>query len=202
MEAVKGRHTQKHATRNALLSLGPEEHDNQSNSESPDEERCDCEALPAYGGQCFFCYPCNCIFCPDCWPRSPPHRKPPVRGGIPHEKTDPKLARIIEQTLEADIDEKTQSYLHMRDEDSAWFGTVWDESDLLFQDYGRYANLMAQMSGRKRQVRYPGLVSFVGQTGAGKSTLVKLLIEVSIVSFCRGGNRLSSNMRCMCVSCA
>ncbi|PKY01131.1 hypothetical protein P168DRAFT_329858 [Aspergillus campestris IBT 28561] len=180
MEAVQGRHSQRSATRNALLSLGPEEQDNQSSSESPDEERCDCEALPAYGGQCFFCYPCNCIFCPDCWPRSPPHRKTPVRGGIPHEKTDPKLARIIEQTLETDVDEKTQSYLHMRDEDSAWFGTVWDDSDLLFQDYGRYANLMAQMSGRKRQVRYPGLVSFVGQTGAGKSTLIKLLIELRL----------------------
>ncbi|THC94944.1 hypothetical protein EYZ11_005583 [Aspergillus tanneri] len=100
--------------------------------------------------------------------------------------TDPKLAKIIEQTLEIEVDEKTQAWMHMQDEDSSWFGTIRDEDDdMIFQDHGRYANLMAEMaemSSRRKQLRYPSLVSFVGQTGAGKSTLVKLLIELQSAS--------------------
>ena len=63
-----------------------------------------------------------------------------------------------------------------------------------FQDYGRYANLVAStrdhasgLNGwRARrsdinassQRRFPSLVSFVGQTGAGKSSIIKLLIDL------------------------
>ncbi|KAF9892309.1 hypothetical protein FE257_002086 [Aspergillus nanangensis] len=146
---------------------------------SQEDEVCFCRKR-ASEAKHYFCYPCNCVFCSSCWGKSPPHRNANVRGGIPHEKTDPGLARIIEQTLEAEMDDKAQTFSLMKDEDSAWFGTIWDESDLIFQDYGRYAHIMADISDQKRQTRYryPGLVSFVGQTGAGKSTLVKLLIEL------------------------
>ena len=60
----------------------------------------------------------------------------------------------------------------------------------IFQDYGRFTELMATIDPLRngpnfvnqwREVgsdrRTPSLVSFVGQTGAGKSTLVKLLID-------------------------
>lgn len=64
----------------------------------------------------------------------------------------------------------------------------------MFQDYGRFAELMAStdpiksdpgntfvdnMKSLDKDHRTPSLVSFVGQTGAGKSTLVKLLINFS-----------------------
>lgn len=67
----------------------------------------------------------------------------------------------------------------------------------MFRDYGRYAELMADIDPRinaepdtflhayhqihasQRDTRTPSLVSFVGQTGAGKSTLIKLIIELS-----------------------
>ena len=50
---------------------------------------------------------------------------------------------------------------------------------MVFQDYGRYANLMAESSARERKVRNPAHVSFVGQTSAGKSTLIWLLVELN-----------------------
>ncbi|KAL2820557.1 hypothetical protein BDW59DRAFT_174473 [Aspergillus cavernicola] len=145
------------------------------------EERCYCGFLPANNEHCYFCYPCGHVFCDRCWARSPPHVRQRVQRGIPHEKTDPRLAKIIEQTLEIELDEKAQALMHLNDENSSWFGTLRDDDDdMVFHDHGRYADLMAEMSARKRQLRYPGLVSFVGQTGAGKSTVVKLLIEIQV----------------------
>jgi energy-coupling factor transporter ATP-binding protein EcfA2 len=68
-----------------------------------------------------------------------------------------------------------------------------DDTPLFFHDHGRYAELMeatsdasaiAQQDATERDLplpssrRTPSLVSFVGQTGAGKSTLINLLIKV------------------------
>lgn len=68
------------------------------------------------------------------------------------------------------------------------------DSPLFLHDYGRYAGLLATMNASfksQKQIgssndgrsfsnpRAPSLVSFVGQTGAGKSTLIKLLIQIN-----------------------
>ncbi len=62
----------------------------------------------------------------------------------------------------------------------------------MFHDYGTFTNLMAITGatrdiawsadgrGGVRDTRTPSLVSFVGQTGAGKSTLIKLIIDLSV----------------------
>jgi len=68
--------------------------------------------------------------------------------------------------------------LHHDDRDTTWFGIAKDLSDQpKFQDYGRYATIIANSTTGHHKVRYPQLVSFIGQTGAGKSTLVKMLID-------------------------
>jgi energy-coupling factor transporter ATP-binding protein EcfA2 len=68
-----------------------------------------------------------------------------------------------------------------------------DTEDLTIQDYGRYNLLMeSTQAGQQARIshpsgvsgsrdsRNPSLVSFVGQTGAGKSTLIKLLIDLNV----------------------
>jgi energy-coupling factor transporter ATP-binding protein EcfA2 len=61
----------------------------------------------------------------------------------------------------------------------------------MFQDYGKFSSLMSSTKRgsrdsigirgcrRTRDARTPSLVSFVGQTGAGKSTLIRLLIDLA-----------------------
>ena len=44
-------------------------------------------------------------------------------------------------------------------------------------EFGRFSNILADARSYTTGYRYPQLVSFIGQTGAGKSTLVKMLIE-------------------------
>ena len=133
----------------------------------------------------YFCSPCATTFCNQCWDQQLAHKKvrAQIHGGIPHEKTNPVVAKRIEKTLESNPNDYEQAMLHRQDEDTFWFGAGKDEQgSMVFQDSGRYANLMAE----KSSLRYPALVSFVGQTGAGKSTLIKLLIEL----FSSSGQRL------------
>ena len=74
---------------------------------------------------------------------------------------------------------------------SAATGVVREHGELpSFQDYGRYSNLMAntrpktsvvnpaETNGTSIWRRFPSLVSFVGDTGAGKSSIIKLLIDL------------------------
>lgn len=61
----------------------------------------------------------------------------------------------------------------------------------MFLDYGRYTELLAQSQdiwsstsilgakSNRKDGRTPRMVSFVGQTGAGKSTLIKLMIDLN-----------------------
>lgn len=71
---------------------------------------------------------------------------------------------------------EAQVKLHQKDEDTTWFGILREDSGFpSFQDYGRYATLMAESSRSPLSLngqqsgaldpRYPSLVSFVGETG-------------------------------------
>lgn len=77
--------------------------------------------------------------------------------------------------------------------DTTWFGVVPDIVPLpVLRDYGRFADIVATTRSMNLDdpssplqgldefsgITYPSLTSFVGQTGAGKSTIIKLLIEL------------------------
>lgn len=84
----------------------------------------------------------------------------------------------LRNILSPPSDPLEQQSLHTEDEDTTWFGVAKDSSDQpVFQNYGRYAAIMADSDTGQHQLRFPELVSFIGQTGAGKSTIVKMLID-------------------------
>lgn len=151
------------------------------------EDTCDCGKARLTTDECYFCWPCDgTIFCRECRDRCPPHKKRRFgmshTAGLLHEKSDPAMARRIFETLQADHSIEQQALLHVEDEDTSWFGTGEDQEtgDFVFQDFGCYARLMVETSTQYRRVRYPTLVSFVGQTGAGKSSLIRLLIQACV----------------------
>ncbi|KAM3089514.1 hypothetical protein ACMFMG_001101 [Clarireedia jacksonii] len=128
----------------------------------------------------FTCIQCNNdAFCGDCWSKERPHRPGAVGfDGRPHEKTDKRVVDRLRKILEPKRTPAEQQEQHKSDEDTTWFGIARDSANMpIFQDYGRYAKIMAKSRTSSVKVRYPQLVSFIGQTGAGKSTLVKMLIE-------------------------
>ena len=116
----------------------------------------------------------------DCWGRQGPH-KPNKKGrdGVPHEKTNPHVVRRLKAILNPTRHPDAIQKLHEDDESTKWFGVARDLTGRPnFEDYGRYATLMASISPIESMGnRYPQLVSFIGVTNAGKSTLIKMLVN-------------------------
>ncbi|KAF2441827.1 hypothetical protein P171DRAFT_418623 [Karstenula rhodostoma CBS 690.94] len=125
------------------------------------------------------CSYCDTSFCDPCWDLQLPHR-PGKKGpdGLPHEKANPTIVKRLKDILTPSQDHYEQHALHMEDEDTTWFGLDRDSQNRpVFQDYGRYSAIMVESNNGDYRSRYPQLVSFIGQTGAGKSTLIKMLID-------------------------
>ncbi|KAL8916178.1 MAG: hypothetical protein Q9172_006425 [Xanthocarpia lactea] len=109
-----------------------------------------------------------------------PAHKPRKRGadGYGHERIDKLVVERYRSILEPSSNAEEQEALHRDDEDTTWFGIGRDHVDgPVFEDYGRFAALMQDSLPKPGAVRHPQLISFIGQTGAGKSTVVKMLIN-------------------------
>jgi hypothetical protein len=128
---------------------------------------CEGDLCRGHGQPTYFCIHCDCSFCDECWDKERAHR-PGKRGpdGHAHEKTDLLVVERYRDILEPSSDPNEQQALHKDDEDTTWFGIGRDMLDApIFEDYGRYAALMAESLTARFPVRYPQLVSFIGQTG-------------------------------------
>lgn len=127
-----------------------------------------CDVCKAPGITTWTCIQCNNdSFCNDCWAKERAHRPGAVGfDGKPHEKTDRRVVERLRGILEPERTPEQQQELHRSDEDTTWFGIARDSANLpIFQDYERYASIMAQSRTSEVNVRYPQLVSFIGQTG-------------------------------------
>lgn len=140
-----------------------------------------------------FCNVCELFFCNPCWNKTNAHRlRRLAPGSIPHERTDYGTACKVKRVLEPELTTANRAQLHMDDESNSWFGIVRPGGELpQLVDYGRYAALVATLRAeRNARIKssspncveencYPCITSFVGDTGAGKSTVVKLLIDLN-----------------------
>lgn len=149
------------------LILHPIEFIMQSRAGSWSSQSCEGGVCDGNGQPTYFCVHCDSNFCDGCWRAQVQHR-PGKRGpdGLPHEKTDLRVVSRLRNILEPSLDPHAQRALHRVDEDTTWFGIGRNGSnDPVFQDYGRYATIMADSLPSERLSRYPQLVSFIGQTG-------------------------------------
>lgn len=138
-----------------------------------------CESCDLEAPLIWYCSYCGMDFCDPCWGRAGPHKPGRVGpDGLPHEKANPTIVESLKDILNPPNDAASQKTLHLEDENTKWFGIAKDEQNRpMFQDYGRYAAIMAESNTGDLQSRFPQFVSFIGQTGAGKSTLIKMLVD-------------------------
>lgn len=135
-------------------------------------EPCEHDSCPDISQSTFYCVNCDCSFCDTCWDKQPPH-KPNKRGsdGHAHERIDRLVVERYRNILEPPSSINEQDALYKDDEDTTWFGVSRNRAgEPVFEDYERYATLMAESPSLVPRVRYPQLVSFIGQTGKVKPT--------------------------------
>ncbi|KAK0868567.1 hypothetical protein LTR87_014099 [Friedmanniomyces endolithicus] len=138
-------------------------------SEGP-AEVCEDDCCGSQQQPVFHCVDCDSSYCR-------PNKK--GRDGVPHEKTNPHVVRRLKETLNPTRKPDQIQKLHEQDASTKWFGVARDLTGRPnFEDYGRYASLMSSISPIEGQGnRYPQLVSFIGVTNAGKSSLIKMLVN-------------------------
>lgn len=139
-------------------------------------EPCEHDSCPDKSQFTFYCVSCDCSFCDACWDKQLPH-KLNKRGldGHGHDKIDRLVVERYRNILEPPSSIDEQDSLHKDDEDTTWFGIGRNRAgDPVFEDYERYTTLMSESLSQTPRVRYPQLVSFIGQTG--QSSQLRLLL--------------------------
>jgi hypothetical protein len=168
---------QQHSRHNSLEL--PHAYSNRPKTPSPVSSYAWCQRCKANQQFVSFCPACAYQYCQQHWEEQPLHDEGQrSMHGVPHEKTDPNLVRRILSIIDPPHDDDKQARLHSEDEQAKWFGVQPDEAgQLQFHDWGRYEEFLGQSRSVVKTLQYPSLISFVGPTGAGKSTIVKALIR-------------------------
>jgi hypothetical protein len=124
-----------------------------------------------------WCQLCELTFCNRCWSQQAAHgsKRNKSTSTRVHEKTDIKLRNILGQLMRRQSD-MVRDQKHRLDGKTLWFGTGVDMAantmSLNFTD--RLSSL-----GPWSDQKVPSVISFMGETGAGKSGLVQSLLKVS-----------------------
>lgn len=141
------------------------------------QEPCEDDSCRDNGRLTLYCEKCECSFCDTCWDKQTPH-KPKKRGlvGHAHEKIDRLVVERYQDIFEPPSSIDEQDALKKDEEDATWFGIGHNRAgDPVFEDYGRYTTLMAESLLPILKVRYPHLVSFIGQTGTSSQLCLLFL---------------------------
>ncbi|KAF2498872.1 hypothetical protein BU16DRAFT_558910 [Lophium mytilinum] len=153
----------------------PESSDSDSDS-TPDDICQDCRKEPGE----WYCGACTQSYCERCWKKRPGHKKKNPDSAN-HMKVPYSKHVHFEDILHPNWDEVKRALMHEEDLQSLWFSITADafeNSGFGFDDFPRFSRLVAEHQARVDvDTCFPRLVSFVGKTGAGKSTLIRTMLE-------------------------
>lgn len=129
-------------------------------------------------GEPMYCNACRRVYCDDCYEAQLVHEEDENRFGA-HEKTDLDTANFILSVFGNKDSVEDRERLHVKNIQSKWFGTHIDEQEsrIYFRDFGGLSALLQKSHVLPHQ-QFPSLISFVGDTGAGKSTLINGVLKV------------------------
>jgi ribosome biogenesis GTPase A len=137
---------------------------------------------PKHEGELKYCHPCEAVYCDSCYEAQRIHSKQTERHRT-HERTDLEVARFVLRlfnTYVPRIEDRQQQ--HEDAYPSKWFGVHLETpTKPSLHVFGALATLLKESQLPPFQ-HYPSLVSFVGDTGAGKSTLINGITKVNVLS--------------------
>jgi hypothetical protein len=96
----------------------------------------------------------------------------------PCESTEMMDHIWISHLLDSKIPPDKQKALHRKDLWATWFGVPYFQKSAQLFTYGRLQALLQRHGGlEESKTQYPSLVSVFGDTGGGKSTIIRALIK-------------------------
>jgi hypothetical protein len=154
------------------FSTGASEKSPEIASEKPPEkcEDNDCTAVTGL----WWCHRCDIVVCSRCWALQAAH-SPERQGRQLHPRTslsDRGVVRLL-QSLSPAAEERDE--LHRKNYETKWFG-VTTGNEFTLNTTSRFSEICVSNGIGRDQ--HPALVSFVGETGAGKSSLITSLVKV------------------------
>ncbi|KAF8542775.1 hypothetical protein BDD12DRAFT_875867 [Trichophaea hybrida] len=96
------------------------------------------------------------------------------------QKTDLRIRDILHSILHP-VAESEQDGIHWRDYNSKWFGVSSEREVASLSTTNRHRELTIDADCELSFLRYPSLISFIGETGAGKSTLISALVKIKSI---------------------
>jgi hypothetical protein len=126
-----------------------------------------------------------------CWPNAALHQ---AHDGFKTCKSPTEFTEYvwIQHLLDSNISPEEQATLHRKDIWSTWFGVPHRQETPRLYIYRRLQLLISEAQALrdddKELEQFPSLVSFFGDTGGGKSTIIRALIR----NACLGSSRLES----------
>jgi len=141
-------------------------------AEAVSKHQC-CYCIERRASQLVLCSQCGDIYCLYDWPKERRHDAGNPISSL-HHQINLSIHDWVEATLNANVHPAEQQRLHCEDMSSLWFGlNIEDEStDAKFINTDVYGDIIAASMYPDKAQQFPSLVSFVGPTGAGKSTLI------------------------------
>lgn len=117
------------------------------------------------------------VYCDFCYDVQAVHDSDRNRSGS-HEKTELNVANFVLCVFDTVVPLQERDLQHHNNIYSKWFGAVIDDHNKsYFHDFGGFARLL-QDSEIPPSDFYPSLISFVGDTGEGKSTVINGILRV------------------------
>lgn len=173
--------------------------------------KCTCCKYTGHLNQLVFCFSCRKTYHTECWERIHYH-EPGADDDSDDEFTScprPTPMRdhiFIRNLITSDESDYDQLLLHIEDVYTKWFGVphnkkepklfIWPRLNYCLRPNPTVPRLSTPQSSIQQQ--YPSLCSFFGETGAGKSTIIKSLLRLQQrINLCEvpvSGNDKSSHV--------
>lgn len=137
-------------------------------SRSCQHSECDAQLAPL--PRVFRCVDCRANYCDNCWKKVEPHKNPELK----HKQSDPGLADLLKGILEPPTRSvEQQENLHKVDSRTLWVGVSEKDEKQFIHEGSVYEDLIFENPAIQPWGIYPGLITFVGDTGKANLQMIK-----------------------------